>query len=259
MGWKCVIKNKMHLPRVISRIDIKGAKLIKGKSFEGVKVLGDACDATKHAESSGFDEIFVLDSVASLYDRSPAIDYLREIVADLSIPVCVGGGIKNYEQAAQLFELGIEKICINTNSFKNKNLITQIANAFGSQAIVCSVQAMNVAGNYFASYFCGRDNSGIPLLSWISECIDRGSGEVFLTSVSHDGHMSGPDMNLVDQFNNHKFSVPLVYSGGVVTPDQVKVLFSKGFHGVAIGHAFHLGKFSPSMSQRNILKSDKAS
>lgn len=240
-------------PRVICRIDLKGKQLIKGRSFEGVRVIGSVEHAVEKAENCGFDELFLLDSVASLYDREPEWALLKDILQSVSIPVCVGGGIRSIDDVCRLFDLGVERICINSHAFINQSLLPEASQLFGSQAVVSSVQCVKINGSYIASFHCGREPSSYSVLPWMKMCIERGAGEIFLTSIKADGQSSGFDTELVEALHVGGVSVPVVYSGGVVSNEEIQKLFYEGFDAIAIGFAFHSGNFLPEFSQRNQL------
>lgn len=241
-------------PRIVARLDVKGGKLIKGKSFEGVRVIGNAIEAAFEAERAGFDELFLLDSVASLYDRAPQWMLLCEALSEIQIPVCVGGGITSLADVERVFDLGAEKVCINTGVIKAPELIQKIASVFGSQAICVSVQAsQNFENRFLPAFHCGREVMNMPLQDWIRRVIDLGAGEVFLTSVSRDGQDRGYDHALVRSLGSLNFAVPVVYSGGVRSNKDIEDLTACGFDAVAVGTRYHAGEFEPYMSQRNRL------
>lgn len=228
--------------RVIARIDVKGTRLIKGIQFEGLRVIGDAWETSKKYSSSGIDEIFYSDAVASLYERNSLSKILKKTSRGSFIPITAGGGIRTVEDGRRLLANGADKLAINTHAVKNPNLINQLAETFGKQCVVVSVQARrSIDGNGWSVMIeSGRERSDKILIDWILEVQDRGAGEIFLTSVDQDGMGKGPDSELINSVDNF-VSVPLVVGGGFSTLDQIKNLFNtnKAPTGVAIGWAFH--------------------
>ena len=127
--------------RLIARLDIKGSKLIKGKQFEGVRVLGEPSDFAYKYALNGIDELLYVDSVASLYGRNSLAELLKETSKKIFVPITASGGIRSVDDAAKLLAYGADKIAVNTEALRNPSLITQLVDTFGSQCVVISIQA----------------------------------------------------------------------------------------------------------------------
>lgn len=226
--------------RIISRLDIKGSRLIKGIRLEGLRVIGDPAEAAISYYQDGADELLYLDAVASLYGRNSLTELLRDTSKSVFVPVTAGGGIRSVSDAAALLSAGADKIALNTAAFQRPELITELSQAFGSQCVVLSIQARRTgSGSWEAMAECGRERTGWDVLDWIKKAESLGAGEVLVTSVDQDGTLSGPDVNLIEQVSS-VISVPFVYSGGVATTTHVsKVINYPSVSGVAIGTSFH--------------------
>ena len=231
--------------RVIARLDIKGSKLIKGISFEGVRVIGDACSiATEYGEQR-IDEIFYSDAVASLYGRNGLADLLKETCKNIFVPITAGGAINSVEDGQNLLSAGADKLAINTGVVRDPTLINRLANSFGRQCVVISIQARKSIknNNWDVMIESGRDRSKKNLINWLIEVQERGAGEIFLTSVDNDGTAKGPDLELIKMVSPH-IDIPLVVGGGITKETDIQNIFTinKKISGIAIGWSFHKSK-----------------
>jgi imidazole glycerol phosphate synthase glutamine amidotransferase subunit len=207
--------------RLIARLDIKGSRLIKGIRFEGLRVLGDPWEAALRYAEAGADELLYVDAVASLYGRNGLNDLLRRTSREVFIPITAGGGVRSVEDAAALLAAGADKIAVNTAALQRPELITELAEAFGSQCVVASIQARRTApGSWEAMAEAGREPSGRDVLSWIEQAQELGAGELLLTSVDQDGTCDGPDQALLEAAAGLT-RVPLVFGGGFAAVDQI--------------------------------------
>ena len=231
--------------RIIARLDIKGSRLIKGIHLEGWRFLGDPNEFCRRYYQAGVDEIIYLDAVASLYNR----EILKNIVADTTkevfIPITAGGGGRTINDAYELLRVGADKVAINTAAVKNPGLITEIANKFGKQCVVVSIEAKKIQDKKWEAYIDnGRQPTGLDVLVWVQEVEKRGAGEILLTSVDRDGTGKGFDLDLA-QAVTKRVSVPVIASGGInQAQDLVRVVTEGGVGAVAIGKAFHYGQLS---------------
>ncbi len=226
--------------RIISKIEIKGPNLVKGISFEGQRVLGDPKDFIDYYTNNGADEIFIQDTVASLYERSLDFDFIKKITENVNIPVIVGGGIKSIDEIKMALRSGADKVAINTFAIKNQKFLNEAINVFGSQCIVSSIEAKKLDyNNYVLFYEYGRANSNISLTNWIEKICDIGVGEILLTSVDKDGTMSGLDLELGNLVNS-TCTMPLILSGGFHQANEIEYAFKNyGLKNFAISKSFH--------------------
>ncbi len=236
----------LRLPRIIPRLDIKGENVVKGISFEGLRVVGKPEElARKYAEDA--DELLYIDTVASLYGRNQLTELLRRTTDETFIPITVGGGIKSKDDARRLFDAGADKIAINTAALKRPALIDELASFFGSQAVVLSIQAKRVSGGWEAYCEAGRERSGKNAVDWAFEAADRGAGEILLTSVDQDGTRKGFDCELL-RLVADKISVPVTICGGLGRSEDLQKVPTA--HGVAMASVLHYGEMSVSQIRR---------
>ncbi len=227
--------------RIIYRLDVKTNKVVKPISFEGLRKVGEPPVLAKKAYEEGADEILFLDIVATLYDRKFNFEIIQNTVKNVFLPITVGGGIKNIEDAKKLIYSGADKLAINTALFSNTNLSKNIANILGSQAVVASVQVREKNNDYVVMNNNGRDFSTYLLDQWIEILIENNVGEILVTSIDRDGTLSGVDQNLVKELKKFAQYIPIIYSGGYRSIDDMRILAENKIEAVAIGCAFHYG------------------
>ena len=243
--------------RLIARLDIKGSRLIKGIRFEGLRVLGDPCEAATKYAQSGADELLYVDAVASLYGRNGLADLLRRTIRNVFIPITAGGGVRSVEDAAALLAAGADKIAVNTAALQRPELITDLAEAFGRQCVVVSIQARRTGvGRWEAMSETGRERSGQDALRWMEQAQHLGAGEILLTSVDQDGTCAGPDLDLLRAASTIA-NVPLVLGGGFSSSSNVLSAFQlPRVSAVSIGAALHRGKLNLALLKQDISSSE---
>ena len=228
--------------RVIARLDVKGSKLIKGISFEGLRVIGDARDMAYKYSQQRVDEIFYADAVASLYGRNSLSELLKTTCKDVFVPITAGGAIKSLEDGQKLLYAGADKLAINTGIVQKPELINELSSAFGKQCIVASIQVRrsSINNSWDVMVESGREKSDKKLVDWLIEIQDRGVGEIFLTSVDKDGTAKGPELELINLITDF-IKVPLIVGGGIAQPNDITQIFeiNRKISGISIGWAFH--------------------
>lgn len=232
----------MSYKRIIARLDLKNHNVIKGIQMDGLRVMGPVQELATKYYLDGADELIMMDIVASLYGREAMAEIIRDFTKECFVPITVGGGIRTLEDADLLFRAGADKVAVNTGALANPQLITEIAEKYGSQAVVVHVDAKsNPSGGWDAYTESGRNFSGLGVVEWISQAIGHGAGEVLVTSVDQDGTRKGLDRALLGSIIG-VISVPLVLSGGTRdATDVAQVLGLNEVDGVAVGAALHYG------------------
>jgi cyclase len=201
--------------RIIPRLDIKGKNLIKGIQLEGLRVVGDPQEFALGYYRAGADELIYMDIVASLYGRNNLSDIIRRAADQVFIPITVGGGIRSVDNARHILRSGADKVAINTAAIARPDLISEVARHFGSQAMVLSIEAKQVAHGKWEAYTDnGRERTGLDVLQWVRRGIEMGAGEILLTSVDREGTRKGFDIDLIRQVSEAA-SVPVIASGGM--------------------------------------------
>lgn len=230
--------------RFIPRLDIKGPKVVKGIHLEGVRVVGDPEElATKYYED-GADELIYLDVVASLYGRNSLLEIIERASRHIFIPLTVGGGIRSLDDIKNLLNAGADKISINSWAVQNPDFINRAAEIFGSQCIVGSIEAKKVAGSWEALYEGGRERSGKDAVEWAKEMVERGAGELLVTSIDQEGTTRGFDIALTKKIAAN-VRVPVIACGGAgPLNDFEKIVCQGNADAVSAAHVLHYGKLS---------------
>ncbi len=233
----------MSRVRVIARLDIKGPNLIKGIHLEGLRVIGDPYDYAKRYYEQGADELIYMDSVASLYNRNNLTEVVERAASGIFIPMTVGGGVRSVDDAMKLFLVGADKVAINTGAVANKQLISDMANRFGAQAMVLSIEAMKKqGGGWEAMTDNGREHTGLDVVAWAKEAVSLGAGEILLTSIDREGTQHGFDTALVHAVAS-AVSVPVIASGGMGRLDHATSVVRDGAaDALAVAHMLHYNK-----------------
>ena len=243
----------MVIFRIISRLDIKGEFVVKGIQLEGLRKINDAKVLAEQYYNQGADELALLDIVASLYKRDNLFSLITQIAAELRIPLTAIGGIRTLKDAQDVFEAGADKLGVNSSAIADPKFISQIARTYGSQSVVCSVEAQKA--NLNNSWFCftenGRNNSGVQVKNWIPNLDLLGAGELFLTSVDRDGTNEGPDFELC-KISRDLTQLPIIYSGGIRNSEDIYQLYKIGLDGCAVGSALHYDRLKISEIKSNL-------
>ncbi len=226
--------------RIIPRLDIKNDWVIKGVNLEGLRKIDKAIELIVKYKNQNPDEILLMDAVASLYDRNNLYGFIREVSQEFFYPITLGGGLRSVSDVEKALKSGCDKISLNTQALETPNLVDEIINEFGSQALVLSVEIKKINDDYFCYYNTGRDNSKKLARDWIIECCDKGIGELLFTSIDYEGMQKGPDLKLIE-FTNNLSSVPTIYHGGIRNRDDIQLIKSifPSISGVALASALH--------------------
>ena len=224
--------------RVIGRLDVKGPDVIKGIHMEGLRVVGTPNVLAKKYYQSGVDELLYIDLVASLYGRSNLADIVSATVEDVFVPITVAGGVRSVEDARRLLKAGADKVAINTAAVERPELLNEIAMEFGSQCLVLSAEAKKQNEGYEVFTDCGRESTGVKLNEWVEEAVERGVGEILITSIDRDGTMKGVDEVLMSCIPQ-TLDVPIIYSGGFSGASCLANCKWANVDGIAIGASLH--------------------
>ncbi|MDC0997165.1 imidazole glycerol phosphate synthase cyclase subunit [Pseudomonadales bacterium] len=232
----------MNNIRLIPRLDIKGENLIKGIRLEGLRVIGDPQEFALKYYLEGADELLYMDIVASLYNRNNLGDIIQKAARNVFVPITVGGGIRKVEDARNLLRAGADKIAINTAAISDPELINRLARRFGSQCVVLSVEAKQAGEGKWECYTDnGRERSGKDVLAWVQEGLERGAGELLITSVDREGTRKGFDIPLVQAIDNLA-SIPVIVSGGMEAVSDLTEAVKGGADAVAMADILHYGR-----------------
>lgn len=226
--------------RLIARLDIKGPNLIKGIHLEGFRVVGNPKQYAQQYYEDGIDEIIFMDAVATLYGRNNLKSIIRHTAQHIFIPLTVGGGIRSVEDAREILRNGADKVAINTAAIQRPGLIMEIAQTFGSQCMVLSIEAKRrPTGGWEALTDNGRERTGVDAVEWARKAAELGAGEILLTSVDQEGTAKGFDNDLVRSVSS-SVSVPVIASGGMGKIDHlIEVVGAGKADAVAMAKVLH--------------------
>ena len=253
----------MLAKRIIPCLDVKNGRVVKGRSFVNLRDAGDPVECGKIYSDAGADELVFLDITATLEARKTILELAARVAEKIFIPFTIGGGISTIDDARGLLGAGAEKVSINTAAVKNSPLITQIAEAFGNQAVVVAIDAKRVGGTGFQPVprdsgtgykpvspkwevyiSAGTKPTGIDVIEWAREVERLGAGEIMLTSIDSDGHTAGYDIELNAAVNN-AVTIPVIASGGAGGPEDMLRVLTEGKADAALAASiFHYGTYT---------------
>jgi cyclase len=235
--------------RIIPCLDVTDGRVVKGIKFKNLRDIGDPVELGLKYEHDGADELMFLDISASKEGRATVVDLVGRVAANLSIPFTVGGGISSLDEVKRLLDRGADKVSINTAAVKRPELVTDIATVCGSQCCVVAIDARRVAGSGSDPHWevliqGGSQTTGLDALTWGKDCVERGAGEILLTSWDRDGTLEGFDIDMVKAFSE-SLSVPVIASGGASTPKSFVEVFHRGKADAALAASiFHDGTWT---------------
>jgi imidazole glycerol-phosphate synthase subunit HisF len=225
--------------RILPCLDTDGMRVVKGIHFEGLRDAGDPVELAARYNAEGADELVVLDIAAARDNRPTFLETIRRVAEQLSIPLTAGGGIRSLEDARCVVRAGADKVTVNTSAVERPELITQLSNEFGAQAVVLAIDAKREDQFWQVRVRGGRTPTSWDVLDWARRGVDLGAGEILLTSVDRDGTQSGFDLALTAAISR-SVSVPVIASGGAKLPQHFLEVFTAGAADAALAASiFH--------------------
>lgn len=204
----------MYAKRIIPCLDVKNGRVVKGVNFVNLRDAGDPVECAVEYDKKGTDELVLLDISATNEGRGTMIDIVSRVANSIFIPFTVGGGIRTTEDFKELLRAGADKISVNSAAVRNPDLINEAAYKFGSQCVVCAIDAKRREQGRWEVYLNGgRLPTGIDAVTWAQEAVSRGAGEILLTSMDCDGKKTGYDLELTRAVSE-RVGVPVIASGG---------------------------------------------
>ncbi|QDZ11631.1 imidazole glycerol phosphate synthase subunit HisF [Devosia ginsengisoli] len=230
----------MTAKRLIARLDVKAPNLIKGINLEGLRKLGEPGQFAQKYYAAGIDEIIYMDIVASLYDQNSLGDIVSRTSDAVFIPITVGGGIRSLADVQAMMRSGADKVAINTAAIRRPELISDIANTFGAQCMVVSIEAKQEATGRWQAYVDnGREKTGLDVVAWARQVVERGAGEILLTSVDREGTRKGFDLELIRAVSD-AVPIPVIASGGMGTVEHlIEAVYEGHADAVAMADVLH--------------------
>jgi imidazole glycerol-phosphate synthase subunit HisF len=225
--------------RIIPCLDTDGSRVVKGVHFEGLRDAGDPVELASRYNEEGADELVVLDIAAARDNRPTFLDTIRRVAEQLNIPLSAGGGIRSLEDARLVVRAGADKVTLNTAAVERPELIKELSQEFGAQAVVLAIDAKREDEIWQVRVRGGRETSGHNALDWAQRGVEMGAGEILLTSVDRDGTQSGFDLALTAAISR-SVGVPVIASGGAKLPQHFFEVFTEGAADAALAASiFH--------------------
>ncbi len=246
----------MLAKRIIPCLDVKDGRVVKGINFVDLRDAGDPVENARYYAENGADELTFLDITASSDSRNIVVRLVEHVADEIFIPFTVGGGIRSVDDVAAILLSGADKVSINTAAFERPSVLTESANRFGSQCIVCAIDARSArdpdAGYQYEVFLHGgRTPTGKNAVQWAKEAVEAGAGEILLTSMDRDGTKEGFDIELLNAVRA-VVNVPVIASGGAGHPDHLIAALTEGHaDAVLAASIFHFREYMiPDVKER---------
>jgi cyclase len=228
--------------RVIVCLDVKGGRVVKGVQFESLRDVGDPVALARRYEIEGADEVVFLDISASAEERATLLDLARRTAECLFIPLTIGGGVRTVDDVARALRAGADKVSLNTAAVERPALLNEAAERFGAQCVVASIDARRDGAAWRVYTRGGRAPTVLDAVQWARECVERGAGEILLTSIDRDGARTGYDLELTHTVAR-TVGVPVIASGGAGSTTHVcEVLRDGGADAALVAGILHDGQ-----------------
>ena len=235
----------MYAKRIIPCLDVNNGRVVKGTNFVNLRDAGDPVEAAKIYDAQGADELVFLDITASAQARNIILDIVSQVADSIFIPFTVGGGIRSVDDFNALLRAGADKVSVNSAAIRNPALIQEAADKFGSQCVVCAIDAKRRSEGGWTVYLNGgRVDTGLDAIEWAQKAVRLGAGEILLTSMDCDGVKNGYDLELTRAVSEC-VHVPVIASGGAGKMDHFYDAFTQGqADAVLAASLFHFGEIT---------------
>ena len=228
--------------RIIACLDVNEGRVVKGVNFTDLQDAGDPVEMAKLYDVEGVDELTFLDISASVSNRQTTYDVVSQTAEQVFIPLTVGGGIRTVDDVDRLLRCGADKVSINTAAIARPELISEIADRFGTQVLVLSVDARRArsSSGFEVTTHGGRESAGLDALVWIEKATQLGVGEILLNSMDADGTRAGYDIGMISRVRQIS-SLPLIASGGAGSLEDFAAAIDAGADALLAASVFHFG------------------
>ena len=234
-----------HFRRIVPCLDVDAGRVVKGTNFVDIRDAGDPVELAARYDAAGADELVFLDITATAHKRETVRDLARRTADEVFIPFTIGGGIRSVEDAQAVLDAGADKVSVNSAAVARPGLVGELAERFGAQCVVLAVDAKARPDGTGWEVFVagGRTPTGLDVVEWVRESVERGAGEILLTSMDRDGTADGYDRALTAAVAA-EVGVPVIASGGAGTLDHLVEGVAAGADAVLCASIFHYGTYT---------------
>ena len=233
----------MHYKRVIPCMDVDAGRVVKGTRFIDIRDAGDPVELAAHYDATGADELVFLDITATSDKRSTVVELARRAADEVFVPFTIGGGVRELTDAQAVLDAGADKVSVNSAAVARPELVTELADVLGAQCAVLAIDAKRRNGGFEVYVAGGRTATGRDAVAWAREGVERGAGEILLTSMDRDGTKDGYDLELVIAIAG-AVDVPVIASGGAGEPAHLVDGVEAGADAVLCASIFHYGEYT---------------
>jgi cyclase len=244
----------VHLKRVIPCLDVADGRVVKGTNFVDLRDAGDPVELAERYDAEGADELVFLDITATHERRETIVELARRTADNVFIPFTIGGGIRSVGDAQAVLDAGADKVSINSAAVARPGLVNELAERFGSQCVVLAIDAKQRSGGDGWEVFVagGRTPTSLDAVAWAAECVERGAGEILLTSMDRDGTEDGYDVALTAALAA-AVPVPVIASGGAGTLEHLADALRGGADAALAASIFHYGTFTIAQAKAHLV------
>ena len=234
----------MHYKRIIPCMDVDAGRVVKGTRFIDIRDDGDPVELAAHYDKAGADELIFLDITATSDKRATVVELARRAADEVFVPFTIGGGVREVGDAQAVLDAGADKVAVNSAAVARPELLSEMAGVFGAQCVVLAIDAKRRESGSFEVYVAGgRTPTGRDAVEWAREAVERGAGEIMLTSMDRDGTKDGYDLELVRAISG-AIEVPVIASGGAGEPAHLVDALSAGADAALCASIFHSGEYT---------------
>lgn len=238
--------------RIIVCLDVRGDRVVKGVSFEGLRDVGDPVQLARHYAASGADELCFLNVTASVNAEPLILEVVQRVAAEIFIPFTVGGGVRGVEDARSLLRAGADKVSLNTAALNDPSLLEQLAGEFGCQCVVLSIDTRRVGDQWRVTTHSATRTLDTTCIDWAREGVRRGAGEILLNVIDTDGHREGFALDITRQVAE-AVPVPVIASGGAGSAAHFVEVFRETAASAALAASiFHDGSHTPTQLKQTL-------
>jgi cyclase len=233
----------VHYKRIIPCMDVDGGRVVKGTRFIDIRDAGDPVELAAHYDATGADELVFLDITATSDKRATVVDLARRAADGVFVPFTIGGGVREVADAQAVLDAGADKVSVNSAAVARADLLSEMADVFGAQCVVLAIDAKRRESGFEVYVAGGRTPTGRDAVAWAREGVERGAGEILLTSMDRDGTHDGYDLELVRAVSE-AVDVPVIASGGAGEPAHLVDGLAAGADAVLCASIFHYGEYT---------------